>query len=395
MMALRRIQELDWDFLRDSPRAQSAPWVRQTVRYGLAVVLTACALLVRSRLDPLFHNSDAFTLFLLAAIAANWLCGLGPCLLALLLGALIGTWCFALPRGHFRLHGTSEWCDLATYLAAGLVVAWYGWARRKAEDRLASEVAQRIAAEASLRHSQETLEERVQERTEDLRHSVQSMRDFTYSIAHNLYAPLRATHGFAELLVLRCGPRLEGDAQAFAGRIRDAAGRMSNLLDALLMYGRIASVEAPLGAVETGEVINETVRRMRSSPASAGAQIEVQLPLPPVRANADLLTEVMLCLLHNAVKYVAPGVKPRVVIRAEPRDGCVRLRVEDNGVGIAPENHAEIFGAFNRLVPDGSPSTGMGLTIAHKAVERMHGKLGLESRPGQGSCFWVELPRIQ
>jgi signal transduction histidine kinase len=162
----------------------------------------------------------------------------------------------------------------------------------------------------------------------------------------------------------------------------------------LLSYGRVASADAPLDKIASGEVAEEIVQRMRTLPG-AGAEIEVQEPLPPVRANKELLAEVLLCLLDNAVKFVAPGVKPRITLRAEPCPAGVRLRVEDNGIGIDPRHHAGIFGAFNRLVPNGSPGTGMGLTIAHKAVERMHGAMGLESAPGKGSCFWVELPSAE
>jgi signal transduction histidine kinase len=99
-------------------------------------------------------------------------------------------------------------------------------------------------------------------------------------------------------------------------------------------------------------------------------------------------------LLSNALKYVPEGVSPRVTVRAEDRDGRVRLWVEDNGIGIPPEYHERIFRVFERLhPPEVYSGTGIGLAIVRRAIERMSGQTGLESTPGQGSRFWIELPR--
>lgn len=391
MAVLEDIQSVRWRCLRRGCSKGCAPWARQMLRYSLALVFTAAALLVRFHLDRAFHDSDAYVVFLMAVIATNWLCGLGPCLLTLWLGMLAGTWFFAQPRGTLLVTGANQWFDLMTYLAAGAVIAWYGWARRKAEDRLGSEVEQRQQAEEALRRAHESLEQRVQERTMELEQSIRGMREFTYSIAHNLFAPLRAAHGFAELLLARYGPQLEQLGRDYAGHVLEASQRMGHLLDALLVYGRVASMEAPLDSVDTGEVVQEAVRRVHGTPGNEHARIEVQRPLAPVLGNTELLTEALFCLLDNAVKYARNGTKPHVRVRTEPWAEGVRLRVEDNGVGIARQYHVEIFGAFNRLVPDGSSSTGMGLTIAQKAVERMRGQIGLDSEPGRGSCFWVDL----
>jgi signal transduction histidine kinase len=107
-----------------------------------------------------------------------------------------------------------------------------------------------------------------------------------------------------------------------------------------------------------------------------------------------MLEQVVTNLLSNAVKFSRSGVAPEVVIRAETRDGSVRLWVEDNGIGIAPEYQERVFGLFQRLNPmESFPGTGVGLAIVRRAMERMGGASGLESTPGQGSRFWVELPR--
>ena len=110
-----------------------------------------------------------------------------------------------------------------------------------------------------------------------------------------------------------------------------------------------------------------------------------------ITANINHLTMVFRNLLDNALKFVQPGGTPRVVFRAEERGDRVRLWVEDNGIGIAPEHQNRIFNLFERLHGKEFPGTGIGLSIVRKAIERMGGGVGLESTPGQGTRFWIEL----
>jgi signal transduction histidine kinase len=124
----------------------------------------------------------------------------------------------------------------------------------------------------------------------------------------------------------------------------------------------------------------------------AGATILVQSSIPPVIANTAALTQCISNLLSNAVKFVAPGIAPRVVVRAEKKSDYVRLWFEDNGIGISEEGQKRIFRLFQRLNPAAQfEGTGIGLTIVRKAVERMGGNVGVESQPGAGSQFWIEL----
>jgi len=114
---------------------------------------------------------------------------------------------------------------------------------------------------------------------------------------------------------------------------------------------------------------------------------------PHVKGHRATLVQVVMNLVSNATKFVAPDVTPCVRVRAESRDGCVRLWVEDNGIGIAPEHHERIFRVFERLDPATNyPGTGIGLAIVCKAMERMGGRVGVESELGRGSRFWIELP---
>jgi signal transduction histidine kinase len=116
--------------------------------------------------------------------------------------------------------------------------------------------------------------------------------------------------------------------------------------------------------------------------------------MPVAFAHRASLQQALSNLLSNALKFVAPGVEPRVLLRSERKDSTVRLWVEDNGIGIAPEHRERIFGLFERLHPDktASPGTGIGLAIVRRAMERMEGSVGIEGAPGQGSRFYLELP---
>jgi signal transduction histidine kinase len=124
------------------------------------------------------------------------------------------------------------------------------------------------------------------------------------------------------------------------------------------------------------------------------AEIQIEGPLPRVLGNEGFLTQAISNLLGNAVKFVAPGTVPRIQIRAESVQGDVRLFFKDNGIGIAREQHGRIFGMFEQLHPVAIyEGTGIGLTIARKAVERMGGEFGFDSEAGQGSTFWIQLKK--
>ena len=120
------------------------------------------------------------------------------------------------------------------------------------------------------------------------------------------------------------------------------------------------------------------------------ADIRLEGDLPVVLGNEALVTQCFSNLLANAVKFVAPGVKPRVRVRAEVREGTARIWVEDNGIGISKDAQGRLFGMFQRLVR-GYEGTGIGLAIVRKVVQRMGGRVGVESEEGKGSRFWVEL----
>jgi PAS domain S-box-containing protein len=248
-------------------------------------------------------------------------------------------------------------------------------------------------AQETLRDHADALEVLVAERTSTLREAVEELEGFSYSIAHDMRAPLRAMQGYAQLLGQQNA--LDDRGREFVARIQASAERMDQLIRDVLDYSRVVRQELPVMTVAPEPLVREIIASYPQLHAP-GVTVDVVGPMPSVRANPAALTQVFSNLLGNAVKFVAPGVKPSVVVRSEERSDAtgrwIRFWVEDNGIGMAPEDTARIFEMFHRLRSAGAyAGTGMGLAIVRKAIERMDGRVGVESEPGRGSRFWFEL----
>jgi signal transduction histidine kinase len=251
----------------------------------------------------------------------------------------------------------------------------------------------RREAEREAREMNAILERRVEARTVELEDLVKELETFAYSVAHDLRAPLRAMHGFSQILLEDEADRLSADGRNAARRIAEAGKRMDLLITGLLAYSRVSRQEIPIGCVELGAIVQAALEHVSREVEEQKAEIVVETPLPPARGHAITLTQAVANLLSNAVKFVAPEVTPRVRVRAEDREPWVRLWIEDNGIGIPPAYQSQIFRLFERLHgPEGSyPGTGIGLAITRRALERMGGRVGLEPS-AVGSRFWIELP---
>jgi PAS domain S-box-containing protein len=239
-----------------------------------------------------------------------------------------------------------------------------------------------------------TLEQIVAERTEKLQEMIAELEGFSYSITHDLRAPLRAVQGFAQILQGQARNRLTDTELGHLDRISSAAQRMDTLIRDVLEYGRIVKADLVLKPINLDAQINDIVR---SHPPfdSPGAHIEIVHPLLPVLGDEAAITQIVSNLLGNALKFVAPGKRPEVRIRTEPRGDRVRLWFEDNGVGIPEPSRGRIFELFQRGHGVEYEGTGLGLAIVRKAAQRIQGTVGLESELGHGSRFWVELQAVK
>lgn len=244
-----------------------------------------------------------------------------------------------------------------------------------ANAELQAEIATRLRAEAALHESNSALEA------------------FSYSVSHDLRAPIRAMQGFARVLLEDYGTVLDQTGRECALRIVSAAERMDNLVHDLLIYSRLGHTQLDLVPTPLQKILQEVVVSIEQDLKAKGAALEVADSLPTVLAHSTTLSQVLTNLISNGTKFVEPAQKARVKVWADVLDGQATIWVQDNGIGISPENQARVFRVFERLHgADEFPGTGLGLAIVKKGVERMNGEVGVRSEPGAGSRFWVKLP---
>ena len=234
----------------------------------------------------------------------------------------------------------------------------------------------------------------IQKLNEDLQEANRELEAFSYTVSHDLRAPLRALKGYTDILLEDYGPKLEATAKEYLSNLERAVVRMDALTRDLLSYSRIVRQQIELEPVCVDAVCRE-VTAMNPALQPPNTEMVVPPDLLPVRAHPTLLGQCLANLLDNAAKFVAPGVTPRIHIRTEPRGDRVRIWVEDNGVGIDPAHHQKIFGIFERVGNlKTNQGTGIGLAIVARAAQRMGGICGVESSVGNGSRFWIELAGV-
>lgn len=287
--------------------------------------------------------------------------------------------------------------------------------------QLEKEIAERKSAEAALREANQRLgnqaaelEDLVAKRTEKLRETVADLETFSYSVAHDLRAPLRSMEGLARILLAEHSGQLNPHALSQLERISVSAARMNRLIQDVLNYSQVLREPAPLRSVNLNQLIPDLIATYPGwQPPTA--EIQIVGKLASVWGHEGLLTQCISNLLSNAVKFVAPGVIPHVRIwteittssvptaspdrdrgdgprAAEATGPNVRVFFENNGIGIATKDRGRVFRMFDRINPAAHfEGTGIGLVIARRAVERMRGRIDFEPAPSGGSRFWIEL----
>lgn len=215
---------------------------------------------------------------------------------------------------------------------------------------------------------------------------------FNYSVAHDLRAPLRGIRGFGQALREDCGAQLSPLGLKYIDRMQESAAQMDLLITNLLKYATVGRQELARQPVALDRILHEVQSLLEAEIRSQDATVSVAGPLPVVTGDATMLQVVFLNLLGNAIKFTADGVSPQVEISARTAEGKAMIFITDNGLGIPPDARERIFRIFERQHPD-KPGTGIGLAIVHRAIERLEGRIGVESAPsGTGTRFWIELP---
>jgi PAS domain S-box-containing protein len=247
-----------------------------------------------------------------------------------------------------------------------------------------------VAQEKLQQHAMD-LERKVRERTAKLEETVAELETFSYSLSHDMRAPVRAIQSFAEIALTDFGDRAP-EAREPLQKVINAAARMDRLIQDVLSFARLSRSEIKVAPLQLDRLINEIVQE-RPNLQEPATQVKIESPLLPVMGHDAAMTQILTNLLENAAKFVPPGTKPQILVYTERRGKCVRLCIRDNGIGIEPEAQRRLFALFQRLPTiERYQGTGIGLAIVRKAAERMDGSVGVDSLPGKGSTFWVELP---
>jgi signal transduction histidine kinase len=245
--------------------------------------------------------------------------------------------------------------------------------------------------QAALRAAHDGLEQRVAERTAQLQAANNELEAFSYSVSHDLRAPLRHIAGFAELLGAE-GDGLNDAGRRFVKKISQAATRMGQLIDDLLVFSRMGRSEMQAATVSLADILADVIKE---------AQPDVKHPidwkigsLPRVRGDRAMLRLVLANLVSNAVKYTGKSAHPRIEVGAREEDREVVIFVRDNGVGFDMTYASKLFGVFQRLHrTDEFEGTGIGLANVRRIVHRHGGRTWAEGDPGRGAAFYFSLPK--
>ena len=254
-----------------------------------------------------------------------------------------------------------------------------------------NDITLRKQAEELMRSEAKRLDRLVERRTATLRETIAELEAFSYSISHDMRAPLRAMQGYAKALLADYKERLDPEATHYLDRIFRSSNRLDSLIQDVLAYSKVTKGDILLHPVDLESLIDDI---FSSHPEFQAPQalIAVEKPLHRVLGHEAYLTQCITNLLGNAIKFVPAGVVPMVLVRSERLDGKVRLWFEDNGIGIDPSHHERIFQIFGQVYPEKKyGGTGIGLAIVRKAVQRMNGEAGVESGLDKGSRFWLIL----
>jgi PAS domain S-box-containing protein len=378
------------DLIRTVP-TQSIPWITGGAE-GQAVVREE----VQSSTDPLLANARKLGFHAYVAVSL----GVGTDLLGLL--------CFAThTRNTIAPSETELLRTIGKYLSVAL--------NREKIDR------ELRAAQKKLNEHAHDLERKVADRTASLKEIIAELQTFSYTIAHDLRAPIRALKGYCEVLVEDYIDHLPPDAIAIVSRLRNSSVHMDALTRDLLEFSKVSRQDLTLSVIDLSQVLTDAIAL---GGARLSACVTVQHPLLSVMANRTLVMQCVSNLLQNSIKFCKPGIEPAVKVwselvpatshadaggtghfsrsrfsvsqpgstnEADANTSRIRLWIEDNGIGISREAQNKIFGIFER--GDGGTQfegTGIGLAIVSRAMERMGGQCGVESTLGTGSRFWLE-----
>lgn len=244
-------------------------------------------------------------------------------------------------------------------------------------------------AEESLQAMNESLEERVAERTQELEVANRELEAFSYSVSHDLRAPLRAINGFSQIILETDAEHISDEGKRMFDRVMRNSNRMGQLIDDILEYSRAGRSQLEKTKVDMGALAGAVAKDLAEDYPSTTVDLS---PLPVVDADRAMLRQILENLIGNAYKYSAGREHPLIEIGMQRENGATVFFVRDNGVGFDMQYAGKLFGMFQRMHTDGQfPGTGVGLAIVKRLIERHGGRVWAESQHGRGSTFFFTL----
>ena len=345
------------------------------LRYGLSVFCVAIALGLSLTLQHLQFRDVEAPLFALSIAIATWYAGNGPSVLAILLSTACFAYFFVEPIYSFYV-SSRDLPYFLVFVAWAVVVASFAAVRRRIED--------------SLRQAREE----VAKRAAELEAANKELESFTYSVSHDLRAPLRHVVGYAELLQKQSSASLDEKGRRYMAMILEASKRMGNLIDDLLGFSRIGRAEARKTAVSLDQLVREVIAELGQDTKDRDIAWTVGA-LPVCYADRSMLKVALMNLLSNAVKFTR--IRPRAKIEigcADGKDNQVELFVADNGAGFDIQYVNKLFGVFQRLHrAEEFEGTGIGLATVQRIIHRHGGEVRAQGAVDQGATFYFSLPR--